>query len=82
MREAAEVIRHPQILRLPLKMAFMIKPLEAWNAIYNARSSRSDPPPPNSAPATKNGFHDQASWSMKRHLQCAEQQASPSNLTK
>ena len=32
--------------------------------------------------ATKNDSHDWYPWHMKRHLQCAEQQASPSNLTK
>ena len=40
------------------------------------------PRSPNVAPATKNEAHDWSSWHMKRHLQCAEQQASPSNLTK
>ena len=84
MRAAAQVIlRRHQMLRLPLKFAFMINPLEAWNAICNARSSTRHPPTsPNAAPATKNSAHDQSSWSMKRHLDCAEQQASPSNLTK
>ena len=37
---------------------------------------------PNTAPATKNDSHDWCPWHMNRHLQCAEQQASPSNLTK
>ena len=37
---------------------------------------------PNTAPATQNECHDWATSQMKRHLQCAEQQATPSNLTK
>ena len=40
------------------------------------------PRSPNTAPATKNDAHHWLSSLMKRHLQCAEQQASPSNLTK
>ena len=54
-----------------------------WNLIYNARSNRChDPTSPNIAPATKN---DSTAWSsshMKRHVQCADQQVSLSNLTK
>ena len=54
-----------------------------WNVIYNARSNRCHPPTsPSIVPATKNDSHHWSSWHMKRHLQCAEQQASPSNLTK
>ena len=37
---------------------------------------------PNTAPATQNDSHAWSSSHMKRHLQCAEQQVSPSNLTK
>ena len=84
MREATQVIlqRH-KVLRLPRKMALMINPLEAWNAIYNARGSTRHPPTsPNAAPATKNTSHDQSSWSMKRYLQCAKQHKAPSNVTK
>ena len=48
-----------------------------------APATKSDPPTsPNAAPATKNDAHHWLSSHMKRHLQCAEQQASPSNLTK
>ena len=36
---------------------------------------------PNAPPATKNDSHGWCPWHMKRHLQGAEQQASPSNLT-
>ena len=54
-----------------------------WNVIYNARSNMHHlPTSPNAAPATKNDAHHWLSWHMQRHLQCAEQQASPSNLTK
>ena len=37
---------------------------------------------PHTAPATENDSHAWSSSHMKRHLQCAEQQVSPSNLTK
>ena len=53
------------------------------NVIYNARSNSTHPPTsPNTAPATQNDSHEWCPSHMKRHLQCAEQQASPSNLTK
>ena len=84
MRGATGVIhqRH-QILRLPRKMTLKIHPAHIWNVIYNARSNRHQPPTsPNTAPATQNDFQDSSCSHMKRHLQCAEQQASPSNLTK
>ena len=72
-----------QILRLPRKMTLMIDVRHTWHVIYNARSNRSHPPTsPNAAPATQNDSHHLSSWHMKRYLQCAEQQASPSNLTK
>ena len=78
--------QHPPtspILRLPRKMNLMIDPHHIWNVIYNARSNRHHPPTsPNTAPATQNESHDWSTTHMKRHLQCAEQQASPSNLTK
>ena len=49
------------------------KYLHTWNVIYNARSNKSQPPTSAStAPATKNGSHDQSSSHMKRCLQCAE----------
>ena len=48
-----------------------------------APATKSDTPrSPNAAPATKNDSYDRYPWHMKRHLQCAEQQASPCNLTK
>ena len=60
-------------------------PYHIWNVIYNARSNSQHPSTsPNTAPATatQNESHDWSTSHMKRHLQCAEQQASPSNLTK
>ena len=61
----------------------MIDPHHIWNVIYNARSNRHHPPTsPNTAPATQNESHDWSIWHMKRHLECAEQQSTPFNLTK
>ena len=72
-----------QILLLPRKMTLMIDVRRTWHVIYNARSNRSHPPTsPNAAPATQNDSHHLSSWHMKRYLQCAEQQASPSKFTK
>ena len=72
-----------QILPLPRIMNVMIEPHHRWNVIYNAQSNRQHPPTsPNIAPATHNECHDWGTSQMKRHLQCAEQQATPSNLTK
>ena len=72
-----------QILRLPRKMHLMIDPRHIWHIIYNARSNHSHPPmSPNTAPATQNESHDWSASHMKRHLQCAEQAQSASNLTK
>ena len=72
-----------QILRLPCKMNLMIDPHRICNVIYNARSDRNLPPTsPNTAPATQKECHDWSASHMKRHLQCAEQQSTPSNLAK
>ena len=72
-----------QILHLPRKMNLMIDPRHLWNVIYNARSNkRHGTSSPNTAPATQNESHDWSASHMKRHLQCAEQAKSPSNLTK
>ena len=72
-----------QILRLPRKMNLMIDAHHIWNVIYNARSNSQHPPTsPNTAPATQNESHDWCTSHLKRHLQCAEQQSTPSNLTK
>ena len=63
-------------------MILMIDIRDIWNVIYNARSNKHHPPTsPNTAPATEKESHLWSSSHMKRHLQCAEQQASPSNLT-
>ena len=54
-----------------------------WNVIYNARSKQRQPrTSPNTAPATQNESHDWSASHMKRHLECAEQQESPSTFTK
>ena len=84
MREATGITLQPhQVLRLPRKMNLMIDPHHIWNVIYNAWSNRHHPPTaPNTAPATQNECHDWSCSPMKRHFHCAEQQASPSNLTK
>ena len=48
-----------------------------------APATKSDTPPsPNTAPATQNESHEWSASDMKRHVQCAEQQESPSNCTK
>ena len=55
-----------------------------WNVIFIAQSNRSHPPTsPNTVPAAR----DSHSWSsshmkLERPVQCAEQQESPSNITK
>ena len=72
-----------QILRLPRQMNLMIDPRHIWNVIYNARSNnRHRTSSPNTAPATQNESHEWSASHMKRHLQCAEQAQSASNLTK
>ena len=83
-RGASKVtLQYHQILRLPRKINLMIDPHHIWNVIYNARSNKRQPPTsPNSAPATQKEHHDWSASHMKRHLQCAEQQTSTSNLTK
>ena len=84
MRGATSVTLQPhQIPRLPHRMTRMLDRRHIWNVIYNARSSRCHhPTSPNTAPATQNDSHAWSSSHMKRHLQCAEQRVSPSNLTK
>ena len=84
MRGATGNVLQPhQILRLPRKMNFMLNSLHTWNAIYNARCDKQHPPTsPNTAPATKNESHAEFSSHMKRYLQCAEREATSSNLTK
>ena len=84
MRGATGINFQPhQILRLPRKRNLMIDPHHVWNVIYNARSNRHQlPTSPNTAPATQNESHDWSRSHMKRHVQCAEQQESPSHFTK
>ena len=82
-RATCVIVQTHQILRLPRKMNLMIDPWHKWNVIYNARSNmRHCPNSPNTAPATKNESHDWSLTQMKRYLQCAEQHASLSKLTK
>ena len=77
-----KVLLH-QILHLPPKITVISDPRHIWNVISNAQSSQSHPATSaNIVPATQNECHDWSCSRMKRHLQCAEQQASPSNLTK
>ena len=84
MRGASKVNLEPQqILRLPRKMNLMIDPRLIWNVISNAQSKQSQPPTSaNTAPATQNESHDWSASHMKRHLECAEQAKSTSNLSK
>ena len=84
MRGATGITLQPhQILRLPRKRNVMIDPHHIWNTIDNARSDRHHlATSPNTAPATQKECHDWSASHMKRHLQCAERQASPCNLTK
>ena len=61
----------------------MIDPHHIWNVIYIAQSNKRQPPTsPNTAPATQSESHDWSASHMKRHLQCAEQQSTPSNFPK
>ena len=84
MRGATSVTLQPhQIPHLPHRMTRVLDRRHIWNVIYNARSNKCHPPTsPNTAPATQNDSHAWSSSHMKRHLQCAEQQVSPPNLTK
>ena len=71
------------MLCMPREVTLMIDPRHIWNVIYNAQSNRTHPPTsPNIAPATLNDSHDWCPSHMRRHLQCAEQQDSSSNVTK
>ena len=77
------IVQSHRILSLPRKMTLMIDARRIWNVIYNARSDRChQPTSPSTVPAAKNDSHHWSSCHIKRHLQCAEQQDSPSNLTK
>ena len=68
-----------QIMHLPPKVTLMMDLRHKRNVMCHARSNRSHPlKSPNIAPATKNYSHDRSSSHMKRHLQRAEHQKSPS----
>ena len=84
MRGATRVtLQLRQILRMPRKLTLMIVAPHIWNVIYNVRSNKPHTTTsPNTAPATQNESHDWSASHMKRHLQCAEQAQSASNLTK
>ena len=84
MRRATGLpLQRHQILDLPRKMTLMSDVRRIWNVIYNARSNRTPPATsPNTGPATQNDSHEWCPSHLKRHLQCAEQQDSPSNVTK
>ena len=76
-------LQHHQILYLSHRKTHMLYPHHIWNLIYNARSNRPLPPTsPNIVPVTQKDSYALSSLHMKPHLQCAEQQASPSNITK
>ena len=84
MRGATGVTIQPhQILRLSRRKTHLLNHHYIWSLIYNARSNRChDLTSPNTAPVTQRDSHTESSSHMKPHLQCAEQQVSPSNLTK
>ena len=84
MRGATGVTIQPhQILRLSRRKTRILSLHHIWNLIYNARSNRCHhPTSPNTAPATQKDSLTSSSLHMKPHLQCAEQQVSPSNITK
>ena len=76
MRRATGLIRQ----RHHIHMTLMSDVRHILNVICNARSNKSQPPTsPNAAPAWKTDTHDSYETSF---IQCAEKQASPSNLTK
>ena len=61
----------------------LLSPHRIGNVIYSARTNRShDLTLPNTALLTQKDSHTKSSSHRKRHLQCAEQQVSRSNLTK
>ena len=66
-----------EMLRLIRKVT-----LQLHQILRLPRKMNLPPTSPNIAPATQNESHDLSASHMKRHLQCAEQQVSPSNFTK
>ena len=82
-RATCVTIQPHQILHLSRRKTHILSLHHIWNVIYSARSNRCHhPTSPNIAPATKNDSTALSSSHMKRHFQCAEQQVSPSILTK
>ena len=67
-------LKFHHILRLPRKMT-----LQPHHILRLPKSDGSTSP--STVPATQSDSHAWSSPHMKRHLQCAEQQVSPSNLT-
>ena len=56
---------------------------DTWTSPSTAPATKSDTwTSPYTAPVTQKDSHTKSSSHVKRHLQCAEQQVSPSNLTK
>ena len=75
-RPTSNTILHWKIQHFALRLSPKMSP----NA---APATKSDnPTSPNTAPATQNESHDWSASHMKRHLECAEQAKSTSNLTK
>ena len=60
--------------------ALRLSPKMSPNAAPGTKSHT--PTSPNTAPATQNASHDWSASHMKRHLECAEQAKSTSNVTK
>ena len=75
-RPILETILYWKIQRFALRLS----PKMSRNAAPATKSHT--PTSPNTAPATPNETHHWSASRMKRHLQCAEQQVSPSNFTK
>ena len=65
-----------KIQHFALRLSFQISPNTAPTTKSDTSTS------PNTAPATQNDSHHWSSWHVTRHLQCAAQQHSPSDLTK
>ena len=75
-RPISETISYWKIQHFALRLSPKMSP----NAAPATKSHT--PTSPNSAPATQNASHDWSASHMKRHLECAEQAKSTSNLTK
>ena len=70
-------------MKRSVQMTLMICLHHKWNVQCNKRSNRSHPQTsPKIAAAKKNESQDWSASSIKRPVQCAEHQASPSNITK